>query len=120
MRSPLACGPNLAGAYATARFPFASAISQRTREATMEKHDLSCGEQAIRALIGDHFESMKWTPDTRPDWPRFSAEFLPDAVLVPSARPAMAKTLQAFIDRMNGVSKAAFGPSKSTRWGCSA
>lgn len=62
-------------------------------------------EQAIRALIGTHFEGMKWTGGTRPDWARFSADFLPDAVLVPAARPAKTKTLEAFIERMNGVAQ---------------
>lgn len=71
----------------------------------MKQHDGSDDEQAIRALIGNHFEGMKWTPDTKPDWPRFSDDFLPDAVLVSAARPAKAKMLQAFLDRMDSVAQ---------------
>ncbi len=70
----------------------------------MEQHEHRDDEQAIRSLIANHFESVRWTSDTRPDWRRFSDDFLTDAVLFPAARPATAKTLQAFIDRMEGVS----------------
>ena len=62
-------------------------------------------EKAIRALIGAHFQGLKWTPTTRADWATFSADFLPDASLFPAARPARAKTLDAFIERMNGVAQ---------------
>lgn len=40
-----------------------------------------------------------------PDWSKFAADFLPDASLFPAARPAQAKTLEAFIERMNGVAQ---------------
>ncbi len=62
-------------------------------------------EKAIRALIGAHFQGLKWTPTTRVDWATFAADFLPDASLFPAARPARAKTLDAFIERMNGVAQ---------------
>ena len=62
-------------------------------------------EDAIRALIGAHFEGLKWTPSTQPDWDTFSADFLPDALLCGAARPAQARTLDAFIERMNGVAE---------------
>ena len=60
-------------------------------------------EKEIRALIGAHFEGLKWTLNTRADWTKFGADFLPDASLFPAARPAQAKTLNEFIERMNGV-----------------
>ena len=60
-------------------------------------------EDKIRILIKDHFEGMRWTPDTSPDWERFSADFLPGASLFSAARPVQIRTLEAFIDRMNGV-----------------
>jgi len=66
-----------------------------------ENHDL----QAIRRLIGEHFNGLRWTPDSRPDWAAFSVDFLPDALLVPAARPARRQTLDAFIARMNGVAQ---------------
>ncbi len=50
---------------------------------------------------------MKWTRETKPDWDAFSADFLPDARLFPAARPAQAKTLDEFIERMNGVASGA-------------
>ena len=73
----------------------------------MDIHEGGDDEKAIRALIGTHFEGLKWTPTTQPDWARFTADFLPDAVLFPAARPAQAKTLEAFIERMNGVAQGA-------------
>jgi len=62
-------------------------------------------EKEIRALIGSHFVGLRWTPTTQPDWARFSADFLPDALLFPAARPTQAKTLEAFIERMNSVAQ---------------
>ena len=62
-------------------------------------------ETAILALIGAHFDGLKWTPTTQPDWEAFSADFLPDAHLFPAARPVQMKTLGEFIERMNGVSQ---------------
>lgn len=60
-------------------------------------------EEEIRALIKNHFEGMRWTVNTTPDWQDFSSDFLPGASLFPAARPVQIKTVQAFIDRMNGV-----------------
>jgi ketosteroid isomerase-like protein len=50
---------------------------------------------------------MKWTLNGRLNWPSFAADFLPDAVLFPAGRPAQAKTLDAFIERMNCVAQGA-------------
>ncbi|WP_112323473.1 nuclear transport factor 2 family protein [Oceanibium sediminis] len=60
----------------------------------------------IRALIGAHFEAMRWDKDSAPDWDRFRADFLPDAQLFGAARPVAAKSLDAFIDRMETVARA--------------
>ena len=62
-------------------------------------------EQAIRALIGAHFQGLTWTPTTHADWSAFSADFLPGASLYPAARPVRAKTLDEFIERMNSVAQ---------------
>ena len=62
-------------------------------------------EQAIQALIGSHFEGLKWTPTTRPVWASFATDFLPGASLFPASRPVQAKTLDAFIERMNNVAR---------------
>lgn len=60
----------------------------------------------IRALIANHFEGMRWGPGVEPDWERFRQDFLPDAVLFGAARPAAARTLEAFIERMETVARA--------------
>ena len=73
----------------------------------MDIHDGNEDEKAIRSLIGAHFEGLQWTPSTQPDWAKFKADFLPHAVLFPATRPAQAKTLDAFIERMNGVAQGA-------------
>jgi hypothetical protein len=76
--------------------------------------------RAIRSLIDAHFNGLRWTPGTRPDWAAFSADFLPDASLFPAARPARRQTLDAFIARMNGVaqgSSAHFNKASSTGTG---
>ena len=71
----------------------------------MDSSDDSRDETEIRALIGAHFEGLKWSPSTQPDWETFSADFLPNALLFPAARPVQAKPLDAFIERMNKVAK---------------
>ena len=71
----------------------------------MKMHEQLSDEKAIRDLIKAHFEGMRWTPSTEPGWKTFSADFHPDALLFPAARPAQARTLDAFIERMNGVAK---------------
>lgn len=67
----------------------------------MEPDDI----RAIRNLIGAHFDGLRWTPTTQPDWTAFSADFLPDASLFGAARPVRRQTLDAFITRMNGVAQ---------------
>jgi hypothetical protein len=61
--------------------------------------------QAIRALIANHFQGLRWSPGEPVDWAAFSADFVPDASLFPAARPARRQTLEAFIARMNGVAQ---------------
>lgn len=58
---------------------------------------------AIRQLILEHFEGMRWDNETPPDWDRFRADFMPCAQLFPAARPAAAKCVEDFIERMEGV-----------------
>ena len=48
---------------------------------------------------------MKWSPETQADWSTFAADFLPEAILFPAARPAQAKSLDAFFERMKGVAQ---------------
>ncbi len=71
----------------------------------MDMCDGTGDEHVIQALIGAHFQGLKWTPASRADWAKFAADFLPDASLFPAARPARAKTRDAFIERMKGVAR---------------
>lgn len=73
--------------------------------------------RAIKSLIGAHFRGLRWTPDTRPDWATFSADFLPDASLFPAARPARRQTLDAFITRMNEVANGTLRTFEETTLG---
>ena len=62
-------------------------------------------DEAIRKLIAEHFEPMRWSEGTEPDWDRFSADFLEGALLCGSARPAQPRTLDGFIERMETVAR---------------
>jgi hypothetical protein len=61
--------------------------------------------RAIRTLIGAHFDGLRWSNGVRPDWVKFAADFLRDALLFPAARPVRRQTLEAFITRMNGLAE---------------
>jgi len=68
-------------------------------------HDSDSDESKIRALIGAHFDALKWSPGTNPDWKTFSTDFLPQAQLFPAARPVQARSLDEFIERMNRLAQ---------------
>jgi ketosteroid isomerase-like protein len=59
--------------------------------------------QAIKRLIGAHFDPLRWSAASGADWAAFSADFLADASLFAAARPARRQTLDAFITRMKGL-----------------
>ena len=60
---------------------------------------------AIRALIGEHFEAMRWKEGVDPDWDRFRQDFLPSAQLFGAARPLQARTVDGFVERMETVAR---------------
>ncbi len=62
-------------------------------------------EEEIQTLIGDHFEPMKWSGDSVPDWDRFRKDFLSEAILCGAVRPVQVRTLEGFIDRMENVAR---------------
>lgn len=62
-------------------------------------------EDEIRALIGEHFEAIRWEQGTNPDWDRFRKDFLPDAILFGAARPVQSRSVDGFIDRMETVAR---------------
>ena len=57
----------------------------------------------IRELIARQFKSMSWAEGSAPDWARFNQDFLPGALLFPSARPAKPQTLSQFAERMSSL-----------------
>ncbi len=63
-------------------------------------------EVEIRSLIKNHFEAMRWNESEEPDWSKFRSDFYPEAKLFGAARPVQARTLDAFIDRMETVARA--------------
>lgn len=62
-------------------------------------------DEEIRALIGDHFEPMRWNSNMEPDWGRFREDFLSGALLCGAARPAQVRSLEEFIERMETVAR---------------
>jgi hypothetical protein len=59
--------------------------------------------EAIEALIARQFSSLNWSPGTSADWNAFAADFLPEASLYPSSRPAKRQSVGAFVERMQGL-----------------
>ncbi len=68
-------------------------------------YDPDSDESQIRAVIGAHFDALKWAPGSNPDWKTVSTDFLTEAQLFPAARPVQAKSLNEFIERMNRVAQ---------------
>ena len=66
-------------------------------------------EEAIRKLIGEHFEAMKWEPGADTDWDRFREDFLSEALLFGAARPVQARTVDGFVERMETVARKNLG-----------
>lgn len=62
-------------------------------------------EAAIRSLIARHFDALGWDEGGRPDWQRFTADFLPQAQLFPAARPVQVRTVPEFMRRMDSVAE---------------
>ncbi len=62
-------------------------------------------EKAIRDLIARQFTSLQWSAAQPADWAAFASDFLPCATLFPSARPVAPKSVDAFVERMKGLSQ---------------
>ena len=62
-------------------------------------YDSGSDESQIRALIGAHFDALKWSPESNPDWKTFSTDFLSVAQLFPAARPVQAKSLSRILPK---------------------
>jgi ketosteroid isomerase-like protein len=61
--------------------------------------------RAIEAIIARQFQSLNWTPAKPGDWDTFAGDFYPDASLFPAARPAKRQTVDAFVERIKGLSQ---------------
>jgi ketosteroid isomerase-like protein len=59
--------------------------------------------RAIEALITRQFARLTWREGAGGDWNAFSADFLADAQLFPAARPARPQSVNAFVERMQGL-----------------
>jgi hypothetical protein len=68
-----------------------------------ETVDPSSDRDAIRDIIARQFRSLSWEAGGGPEWAAFRGDFLPGAVLYPSARPAAAQSLDDFVVRMGGL-----------------
>jgi hypothetical protein len=58
--------------------------------------------RAIEAIITQLFNAISWDPVTPPDLAAFAAPVLPDAALVPSARPPAVTSIKTFSAMMAG------------------
>jgi ketosteroid isomerase-like protein len=67
-----------------------------------EQHD---DIDAIKAIIARQFASLSWGRGRSGDWQAFAADFAPDALLYPAARPAKPQAVDAFVERMKGISQ---------------
>ncbi len=56
--------------------------------------------EAIGRLMAELFEAISWSPESPPDWQRFSQPCLDDLLMVPAARPAKTTALQPFMEMM--------------------
>jgi hypothetical protein len=69
----------------------------------MENAEHDDDRRAIEAIIERQFASLGWSPGRSADWQAFAADFFPDASLYPAARPARRQTVEAFVERMQGL-----------------
>jgi hypothetical protein len=62
--------------------------------------------RAIDAIVARQFGSLAWAAGGEGDWDAFARDFLVDAPLYPSARPARQQSVKGFVERMKGLSQA--------------
>ena len=64
--------------------------------------------RAIKEIIDRQFRSLDWDEGGDGDWETFAGDFHADASLYPAARPARRQTVDAFVERMRGLSLRTF------------
>lgn len=82
----------------------------------MAKGPVTEDVRAIKAIIDRQFRSLEWSKDRDGDWATFARDFLPDAVLYPSARPLRRQTVEGFLERMQGLAHGPAARIQGTRW----
>ncbi len=76
--------------------------------------EVKSDEEAIRKLVARQFASLSWSDGVAPGWADFAADFHADARLFPSARPAKSIAVDAFVNRMRGLSETTLTSLKET------
>lgn len=71
----------------------------------MSLEDTMTDSRAIEALIARQFGSLTWSAEQPADWEGFTSDFFPHASLYPAARPVRRQSIDAFVERLAGLSK---------------
>lgn len=61
--------------------------------------------RAIEEIIDRQFRSLEWSPGQEADWPSFTSDFHEEATLYPSARPVRSRSVEEFVERMQGLTE---------------
>ncbi|MDT9598797.1 nuclear transport factor 2 family protein [Sphingosinicella rhizophila] len=69
----------------------------------MNQPDRSADEARILEIVDTMFDAISWSEGSPPDFDRFSAAVMAEAVLVPAARPAATTDIASFVKRMSGL-----------------
>lgn len=71
----------------------------------MSQSESKADEQAIRELVRAQARRLSWTAAQPADWEGYKEGYLPDGVMVASARPARAVPVDSFLERMKALSR---------------
>lgn len=71
----------------------------------MPASDSRRDEEEIRELIRAQAHRLSWAPDRPADWAAYGEAFLPGATMIASARPARPQAVDAFLGRMQELSR---------------
>ncbi len=58
---------------------------------------------AINAIIARQFESLSWSPDVPANREALAGDFIPGAMLFPSARPLKSQSVDSFVERTRAL-----------------
>ena len=61
--------------------------------------------RAINAIVERQFRSLSWSDGKGGDWSRFASDFIADASLYPSGRPAKRQSVDEFVERMKTLAQ---------------